>query len=126
MTDHKNKNDNNSLGRGTRRQHFNIEFKRKALQMMHTSGKSVTEIASMMNVDHSVLYRWKQKYKQEFLGETAPRLNNSLEMREIGLIKRDIYTIKQNLEILRKIMEKAFKTMYLSKQEYPFKDIQEL
>jgi transposase-like protein len=68
MSEYIDKNCYNSLGRGAIRQHYNIEFKHKAMQMIRTSGKPVSEIASIMNVDHSAHYRWKQKCEHEFCG----------------------------------------------------------
>jgi transposase-like protein len=102
-----------------KRQRYSKEFKRKAVQMIYDTDKPITEIAFMMKIDHSILYRWKQKFDNESEEKkiTANTDGGSVEMQEIALLKKEMGVIKQDFELLRGIVEKAFKTIYVPEEK---------
>jgi transposase len=100
-----------------KRQRYNNDFKRKAVQMIYSSDKPVTEIASMMNIDHSILYRWKQKFRNEFesMEISAPYIKKGNN--EIIMLKEEMAALRHDFELLRSTVEKAFKSRYILSNE---------
>jgi len=49
---------------GSARRHYDEEFKRNAVNLCHTSGKSINEIAKDLGIGCSMLARWKREQKE--------------------------------------------------------------
>jgi transposase len=41
---------------------YTDEFRREAVRLMESSGKSVAQIARDLDVNDNVLYRWRRRY----------------------------------------------------------------
>lgn len=99
-----------------KRRRYDNAFKRRAVQMLIESGKPVTTIALSVGVDHSVLYRWKQKYEHEFIKGTESVLGKVVRSNELVSLKKDIEKIKNTVSYLRSIVKKSLLSKYLGEE----------
>ena len=49
---------------GSARRHYDEEFKRNAVDLCHTRGKSISEIAKDLGIGCSMLARWKREQEE--------------------------------------------------------------
>jgi transposase-like protein len=99
-----------------KRRRYDEAFKRRAVQMLIESGKPVTTIALSVGVDHSVLYRWKQKYEHEFMKGTESVSGRVVMSNELVSLRKDVETIKNTISYLRSIVKKSLLSKYLGEQ----------
>jgi transposase len=80
-----------------RRRVFSKEFKREAVQLVHTSDKPATQIARELDVPPSVLYRWvEQMDAEKKTGLTVT------ELEELTQLRKDKARLEMEVEILGK------------------------
>lgn len=86
----------------TDRKSYTEEFKREAVRLMETSGKSVAEIARDLGINDNNLYRWRGLYGSQ--GQRAT--NGSLTEMEAELkrLRREVEVLRQERDILKKAM----------------------
>ncbi len=66
------------------RQEYSPEFKREAVNVVETSGKSVTQIARDLGISDSIVYKWhKQLGKQG--GQAFPGKGHQTQVEEVKL-----------------------------------------
>lgn len=84
------------------RRKFTEEFKREAIQLMETSGKSIAEIARDLGINDNNLYRWRGLYGNQSQANT----NGSVgEMEaELKRLQREVEVLRQERDILKKAM----------------------
>jgi transposase len=84
------------------RRQYTPEFKREALRLLETSGKSATQIERDLGIGSGNLYRWKRKLavdgKDAFPGQgrLAP------DQERIRKLEREIEVLRQERDILKK------------------------
>jgi len=79
------------------RRKFSKEFKREAVQLQRTSGKSLSQIARELGVRVSVLGAWKEMVAaEEKTGITTT------EQDELVQLRRDNDRLRMEVEILKK------------------------
>jgi transposase len=86
----------------TERKSYTEEFKREAVRLMETSGKSIAEIARDLGINDNNLYRWRGVY-----GSQSPvNINGSVvEMEaELKRLRRENEVLRQERDILKKAM----------------------
>ena len=58
-----------------KRRIYTTEFKRNAVELSDTSGKTVAQIERDLDIPQGLLYKWRRKYRengsQAFLGKSA-------------------------------------------------------
>ena len=91
-----------------KRKRYNDDFRRNAVNLLLSSGKSMTQIADEMGIELYNLARWKKEFlmgkkNQEEKVETPAEKMKRLE-RENTHMAREIVRIKQENEILKKAM----------------------
>jgi len=79
------------------RRKFSKEFKREAVRLLETSGKSQNQIARELGVHASLLWDWKQKLE----AEKKTGLKSS-EQEELANLRRDNDRLRMEVEILKK------------------------
>jgi len=88
---------------GIRRQ-YSEEFKKDAVSHSLTSEKTVEEIARDLGIAHSNLRRWRAQDSKNreiaFPGKGKQRLTPQEE--EIRRLKKELYDVKQERDILKK------------------------
>jgi transposase len=79
------------------RRKFSKEFKREAVQLLRTSGKSLSQIARELGVGVSVLQAWREMVAaEEKTGITTS------EQDELARLRRDNDRLRMEVEILKK------------------------
>ena len=73
---------------------YSDEFKRDAIRLQETSGKSIGAIERELGLSHNLLRQWKKRYQVD--NET-----NELERSEIEQLKAELRQAKRELEITR-------------------------
>lgn len=88
------------------REHYDAEFKREAVRLLLTSGKSATQLARELGVSSWSLGRWKQdalKARDEIEGQghstTAVEQENRQLRRELEAMRRQRDLLKKAIAI---------------------------
>ena len=83
---------------------YSEEFRKEALKLLATSGKSKTELEDELGLTHGLLRKWELRYQVN--SET-----NELERSEIEALKAENRRLKRELEIVRQEREILKKTV---------------
>jgi transposase len=81
------------------RKQYTQEFKREAVQLWQTSGKSAPEIEKDLGIATGLLYRWKSRLKKQAEAEADGSATESAELRRL---KQELALVKQERDILKK------------------------
>lgn len=73
---------------------YNDEFKREAIRLQASSGKSVAAIERELGLSHGLLRHWKQRFQ-------VNADSNSLELNEVEQLKAELRQVKRELEIVQ-------------------------
>ena len=86
----------------TDRRSYTEEFKREAVRLMETSGKSIAQIARDLGINDNNLYRWRGLYSSL----TQANVNGSVSEMEAELkrLRREVEVLRQERDILKKAM----------------------
>jgi transposase len=81
---------------------FTKEFKREAVRLAQTSGKSMTQIARDLGISDSALHSWRKHFADS--GEQAfPGKGHQMELEEENRrLRRENDILKQEREVLKK------------------------
>lgn len=79
--------------------HYPPEFKREAVQLYQSSGKSISGLAEELGVATESLRRW---VKQHEIDDGEREGLTSEEREELGKLRRENRTLKQEREFLKK------------------------
>ena len=86
----------------TERRQYTEEFKREAVQLMETSGKSIAQLARDLGINDNNLYRWREVYGN---ASQASRTDSAAEMEaELKRLRRENEVLRQERDILKKAM----------------------
>jgi transposase len=83
---------------------YSEEFRREALRLLETSGKSAREIEEELGISKGLLYKWRRRYR---LNETEGKLERSEEsaaQSEIRRLERENAILRQERDILKKAL----------------------
>ncbi|MEZ4666324.1 MAG: IS3 family transposase [Anaerolineae bacterium] len=76
------------------RSEYSEEFKRDAIRLQETSGKSVGAIEQELGLSHNLLRQWRKRYQ-------VNRVTDALERSEVEQLKAELRQTKRELEITR-------------------------
>ena len=85
-----------------KRRKYTEDFKREAVRLLATSGKSGHEIEDDLGIGRGQIYRWRKQLAQEggniraFPGTGKPRDE------ELARLKRELAIVREERDILRK------------------------
>jgi len=80
---------------------YSQEFKMRAVRLVETSGKSMSQIARDLGIADSNLYRWyKQFMKQDNLGMLGAGVR--LAQEEVQQLRIEIETLRQERDALKR------------------------
>ena len=87
---------------GPDRKSYPEEFKREAVRLMESGGKSVAQIARDLGINDNNLYRWRGLYGNR----SQDRTNGSVAEMETELkrLRRENEVLRQERDILKKAM----------------------
>jgi transposase len=84
------------------RRQYTEEFKREAVRLMESDGKTVAQLARDLGINDNNLYRWRQVYGSN--GQS--NANGSVEemAAEVKRLQREVEVLRQERDILKKAM----------------------
>jgi transposase len=91
---------------------YSEEFKRDAIRLQETSGKSIGIIEKELGLSHNLLRQWKKRYQVN--DET-----DELERSEIEQLKAELRQAKRELEITRQERDILKKTVRIFSKDMP-------
>ena len=83
---------------------YSEAFRKEALNLLASSGKSKTEIENDLGLTHGLLRKWELRYQ-------VNQESNELERSEIESLKAENRRLKRELEIVRQEREILKKTV---------------
>ena len=86
---------------------YTEEFKREALELLKSSGKSAGQLERELGITSGMLLKWRDKYQVVSKGNEAPRLEPSdLEAakKEIQRLQGELRETAEEREILKKVV----------------------
>lgn len=84
---------------------YTEEFKREAVRLMASSGKSIAEVARDLGVNDSVLYRWREQYGRQETGLSRDKAASVSELEaEVRRLRRENEVLRQERDILKKAL----------------------
>lgn len=92
------------------RKQYSEEFKRDAIRLQETSGKSVGAIEQELGLSHNLLRQWKQRYQVNVV-------TDALERSEVEQLKAELRQAKRELEITRQERDILKKTVHIFSKE---------
>lgn len=88
----------------TKRKRFSAEFKRQAVELLETGGRSGTEVARELGIRQNQLYKWREEIKQK--GEAAFKKSSGRpkkdEQSELSRLKQENERLREENIILKK------------------------
>ncbi|MBO8138859.1 MAG: transposase [Desulfotomaculum sp.] len=98
---------------GEARRTYTKEFKKEAVELLKTSGKSAAAVARDLGINVTNLRRWRQQFQE--LGDASfpgqgNRKPGTPEEEEIRRLKRELEIIKEERDILKKAVAIFSKT----------------
>lgn len=86
----------------TRKAPYSEEFKKEALHLLETSGKTKAELERDLGLSHGLLRKWQLRYQIE--EETQELIPSEVEhlKAQIRQLKRDNEVLRREREILKK------------------------
>jgi len=83
---------------------FSKEFKLEAVQLLHRSGKSQSQVARELGIADSTLYHWCKQFadqgQQAFVGSG----HQTPQEEELRRLKRELEVTRQERDILKKAL----------------------
>ena len=86
---------------------YTDEFKREALELLKSSGKSAGQLERELGITAGMLLKWRNRYQVVSSENQEPRLAPSdLEAakREIQRLERELAEVAEEREILKKVV----------------------
>lgn len=83
---------------------FSGEFKQEAVKLVTEGGQRATSVARNLDVHPNVLGRWVRQFKDEREEAFPGKGNLSPQEEEIRLLRRELASIKEERDILKKVV----------------------
>ena len=86
------------------RRQYTAEFKREAVQLSETSGKSIRQVAQELGLAQKLLYRWRSELLK--CGDAAFPGHGTLPSneQEVAALRRELERVRQERDILKKAL----------------------
>ena len=94
----------------SKRKRYSEEFKRDAIRLQETSGKTIGEIERELGLSHNLLRQWKKRYQ-------VNEVTQELERSEVEQLQAELRQAKRELEIARQERDILKKTIRIFSQE---------
>jgi transposase len=83
------------------RRRYTQEFKLEAVRLVESTGRSVSEIARDLGIDHKSLHAWLKQTHVD-AGKGPPGALTSEEKVELAALRKEVRVLKEEREILKK------------------------
>ena len=82
---------------------YNEEYKKRAVQMIYSSGKSIKQISRELGCSDSALGEWKKRYgRPQKLDSSDHEATREQLLREIKQLKEELAYVTEQREVLKK------------------------
>lgn len=81
---------------------YSEEFKKNALHLLSTSGKSRQDLETDLGLSHGLLYKWEQRYQVNLATETLERSDVEQLKADVRRLQRENDILRQERDILKK------------------------
>jgi transposase len=81
---------------------YSSEFKREAVQLLETSGKSASELERDLGIGKGNLWRWKRKFAADGEGAFPGHGRLTAEQERFRRLERENEILRQERDILKK------------------------
>jgi transposase len=82
---------------------YTEEFRREAVRLMETSGKSVAQVARDLGINDNMLYRWRKRYgNASRKGQREPLASVDELTAELQRVRQELEVVRQERDILKK------------------------
>ena len=86
------------------RKEYDKEFKLNAIRFYDEGGKTFKEVERELGIGIGVLCRWRQELKEEKAEAFRGNGNMTEEQKELYRLRREIEILKEEREILKKVV----------------------
>lgn len=86
---------------------YTEEFKREALELLKSSGKSASQLERELGITPGMLLKWRNRYQVVTTEKNEARLETSdmeAAKREIHRLERELKEVTEEREILKKVV----------------------
>ncbi len=83
---------------------YSDEFKREAIRLQETSGKTVAAVERELGLSHGLLRQWKKRFR-------VNAESNTLDLNEVEQLKLELRQVKRELEIVQQERDILKKTV---------------
>ncbi len=87
---------------GIKKRQFGVEFKREAVRAVQAGKKTRAQIARELGIRADLLFRWQREIAPDSTIELSPENNVSAEAKRIRQLERELATVKEERDILKK------------------------
>ena len=84
------------------RETYSKEFKLEAIRLLESGAKPATEIARALGVKRTLLYRWRDQFKDKGNEAFPGKGRQGDKDDEIARLKRELEQVKEERDILKK------------------------
>jgi transposase len=85
-----------------KRKRFTTEFKREAIRMMTSSGKTPADIARELGIHRNQLYKWKEQLGNGGSTTAAGAKGRENGVDELTRLRRELEKVKEERDIFKK------------------------
>lgn len=85
-----------------KRRTYTTEFKRNAVELSYTRGKSVAQIERDLDIPQGLLYKWRRKYRENSSQAFPGKGQLTPEEERIRELERELEVVQQERDILKK------------------------
>lgn len=82
-----------------KRRQYDDAYKREAVELVLSGDRSLSEVARSLDLNASVLRRWKQQYQNNELSVEARERQD-----EMAALRRELSRVRQERDILKKAL----------------------
>lgn len=86
------------------RKSYDTEFKRDAVKLVIDGGRRTSEAAKGLGINENVLYRWIKQYKEDPENSFPGKGRLKPEDEELRRLKKELQDVKEEREILKKVV----------------------
>lgn len=77
------------------------EFKREALRLPQTGGKSIAQVAREVGISDTSIHQWRKELAEHVPEAFPVRGHQTAHEKEVCLLKRELEVVKQERDILK-------------------------
>src|SRR5579859_3631358 len=81
---------------------YTQEFKREAVRLVQTSGKSIAQVARELGISDSSIHQWRKELAEHGAEAFPGSGHQTAQEEEVRRLKRELEVVKQERDILKK------------------------